>query len=172
VAAAAFIVSAGCSTSNPNPPAARANTGHVDFYTDSSLGLSWEVKRGSESSGEMRTVFSKIKPVEGTTLRVEAPPGSHRFQVWISNQVTEGPQTVSVQVAEGKVTPVHVTLVPTRSASVETKNYEYRSTARASRRVTKLSTDQSPVYRIEAVAGDPQAYRPKEEMPYWSAKGN
>jgi len=169
VAAMVYLLSAGCSTSNVNPPTPRAHTGYVDFYTDSSQGLSWEVKRGSEAGGEMRTVFSEFKPVEGTILRLAAPPGTYRFQVWFSNQVTEGPQTVSVLVQEGKVTPVHVTLTPVGKTSVDRKSYGYRPTARATRQVPRIVSEQNVVFQIGAEPGAPQEYHPKEQMPYFSS---
>ena len=164
----AWVGLTGCSTPNVNPPAPRAHTGYIDFYTDSDMGLSWEVKRADDRTGEMRAVFSEFKPVEGTILRLAAPPGNHRFQVWFTNQVTEGPQTVQVQVAEGKVTPVHVTLTPAGSTSVERKTYAFRGSAKGYARGTKIVSDQSSVFQIGAVAGNPQAYGPKEGMPYWS----
>ena len=158
----------GCSTPNVNPPAPRAHTGYIDFYTDSDMGLSWEVKRADDRTGEMRAVFSEFNPVQGTILRLAAPPGNHRFQVWFTNQVTEGPQTVQVQVEDGKVTPVHVTLTPVGSSSVERKTYGFRGSVKGYARGTKISSDQGSVFQNGAVAGNPQAYGPKEGMPYWS----
>lgn len=163
-----WLALTGCSTPNVNPPAPRAHTGYVDFYTDSDMGLRWEVKRADDQTGEMRAVFSEFKPVEGTILRLAAPPGNHRFQVWFTNQVTEGPETVQVQVADGKVTPIHVTLAPVGSTAVERKTYRMGGSAKGYARGTKISSDQSSVFRIGAVAGSPQAYGPKERMPYWS----
>ncbi len=78
----ALVFSAGCTSPNVNPPPPRANTGYVDFYADSSMDLAWEVKRAVGKTGEMRTVFSEFKPVKGTVLRLAAPPGTNRFQVW------------------------------------------------------------------------------------------
>src|SRR5215469_9526049 len=91
-----LLIIAGCSTPNVNPPSPRANTGYVDFYTDSALELSWEVKEEKEPGGKLRTVFSDLNPVEGTILRLAAPPGRHRFEVWFMDQVTEGPQAIEV----------------------------------------------------------------------------
>ncbi|HEY5913528.1 MAG TPA: hypothetical protein VJA21_23320 [Verrucomicrobiae bacterium] len=168
LAASACLMSAGCRTGDLNPPVPRANTGYVDFYTDSSGQLSWKVRRASEPTGEMRTVFSEFKPIPGNVLRLAAPPGTYRFEVWFSNQTTTGPQTVVVQVADARVTPVHVTLAPAGSASVVGQSYEYRSTARATRRVTKTSAQPQQVFQIGLTAGTPQAYQPKEQMSYWS----
>ncbi len=166
ITATLCLIEVGCTSPNVNPPAPRASTGYVDFYTDSELGLSWEIKRAPESGGEMRKVFSEFNPVEGTVLRLAAAPGRYRFQVWFINRVTDGPQTVLVEVANGKVTPVHVSLVPVGVASVENTQYEYRPTAKATRRVSRTGAEDNQTFRIGAVAEMPQAYQPKERMPY------
>ena len=158
----------GCSTPNPNPATPQANMGYVDFFTDSDLGLSWEVKRASQSNGEMETVFSNFKPVDGTVLRLAVTPGNYRFQVWFMNATTEGPQTVEVQVENGKVSPVHITLNPAGTASVDRKVYGFRPSAKGYGHGTKIERDQSVVYRIAAAAEPLQTYRPKEQMSYFS----
>ena len=163
-----WLILGGCSTPNVNPPAPSAHTGYVDFYTDSDMGLSWEVKRADDRTGEMRGLFSEFEPVQGTVLRLAAPPGNHRFQVWFTNQVTEGPQTVQVQVVDGRVTPVHVTLTPVGSTSVERKDYSFRGSTKGYGSGTKIVSGQSEVFQIGAVAGSPQPYGTKEAMPYWS----
>jgi hypothetical protein len=163
-----WLACTGCSTLNVNPPAPRAHTGYIDFYTDSDMGLSWEVKRTDERTGDTRTVFSEFKAVEGNILRLAAPPGTHRFQVWFMNLVTTGPQSVQVQVVDGKVTPVHITLAPTGSTSVERKDYAFRGSAKGYASGTKIVSGESAVFQINAEAGTPQAYSPKEGMPYWS----
>jgi hypothetical protein len=87
----AGLMIAGCSTANVNPASPRANTGYVDFYTDSDLDLSWEIKCADERTGEMRTLFSEFKPLQDNIVRLAVPPGTHQFQVWVMNQATEGP---------------------------------------------------------------------------------
>src|SRR5690348_1787676 len=98
---AGCLVFAGCSTTNPNPPTPKANTGYVDFYTDSNLQLAWEIKRADEKTGEMKTAYSEFEPLEGTTLRLASPPGNRKFQVWVMNRVTEGPEVVQVPIEDG-----------------------------------------------------------------------
>ena len=168
-AALACLGILGCSSPNVNPTHAHANTGYVDFYTDTDLSLSWEVKRASQPGAEMKTVFSEFSPVEGNILRLAAPPGSYQFQVWFINRVTQGPETVTVPVQGGEVTPVHVTLAPAGSTTVSSKEYGFRGSAKGYGRGTKIVTDPSQVFQIQAVAATPQAYQTKERMPYFSA---
>lgn len=168
IAALASLVSAGCSSPNVNPAAPRANTGYVDFYTDASLGLSWEVKRADERTGEMRKAFLKYQPLPGNILRLAAPAGTNRFQVWFSNKVTTGPQRVEVRVANGKITPVHVTLSTEGSTSVRTESYEYRNTRRGTRQVAVSDTEERKAFQIGLVAATPQDYQQKEWMPYFA----
>jgi hypothetical protein len=159
----------GCSTGNVNPSKPHANTGYVDFYTDSDLQLSWEVKRTNETNGEMKTVFSEFSPVEGNILRVAAAPGSHQFSVWFINRVTEGPQTVTVPVESGKITPVHVTLTPAGSTSVDRKVYGLRPSAKGYGRGTKVVSDTTEILDIGAVPQPPLPYQTKEKVPYYAA---
>jgi hypothetical protein len=159
---------AGCGTANVNPATPRAHTGYVDFYTDTDAGLSWQVKRVDERNGKLHTLYNAFDPVQGTILRLASPPGTQKFQVWFTNEVTEGPQTVTVQVVAGQVTPVHVTLTPRGMAVVQNKSYTYRRRAIALGGTTKLSTDRDTVYQISVLAEAPQAYQVKAKMPYWA----
>jgi hypothetical protein len=166
----AGILLPGCSTPNHNPPAPRANTGYVDFHTDSALALSWEVKRFEEPGSKPKTVFSDPQPVPGTVLRIPSPPGRQRFQVWFLNRATEGPQTVETNVENGKVTPVRVTLSSVREIAVERKSYGFTPSKRGYVQREQFSADKDVVYRIGAVPEALKPYQPKEQMPYWSSK--
>ena len=160
----------GCGSPNVNPLKPHSNTGYVDFYTDSDLILSWEVRRGAEQSKEMRTVFNEFDPIIGNILRLSAPPGTYRFQVWFINRLTTGSQTVTVQIANRKVTPVHVTLTSTGTANVTTTTrYEYRTTVRATRAVPIITTGPQTTYQIGLTAAAPQDYQPKEQTAYYAA---
>jgi hypothetical protein len=158
----------GCSTPDLNPPAPRANTGYVDFYTDADLGLSWEIKRRDDSSAKLRTVYSEFDPVQGSVLRLASPPGNYSFQVWFINRATTGPKWVDVRVEDGKVTPVHVSLISEGGVAAARKEYRFGGSAKGPARGTKIITDKDVLYGIEAVAGTPQVYQSKERMAYWS----
>ena len=164
----AGLVFSGCSTSNPNPGHPHANTGYVDFYTDSNLELSWQVKAFEKESDELKTVFSQFDPVEGSVLRLAASPGRQRYQVWIVNRVTEGPVFVDVPVENGKVTPVHVTLTPSGTTSVNRKVYGFRPSAKGYGRGTKIVTSGEDVFRLGLTAEPAKPYQTKERMQYWS----
>jgi hypothetical protein len=164
----AGVVLPGCSTSNPNPATPHANTGYIDFYTDSNLELSWEVKRFETESAELKTVFSQFEPVQGSILRIAAAPGRQRYQVWIANRVTEGPEFVDVRVENAKVTPVHVTLTTAGTTSVDRKVYGLRPSAKGYGRGTKIVMQGEDVFRIGTAAEVPRNYQTKERMPYWS----
>ena len=47
----------GCASPNVNPPQARAKTGYVDLYADSSGELSWQVARFDPPTQGFRSVF-------------------------------------------------------------------------------------------------------------------
>jgi hypothetical protein len=169
LAALACLLCSGCATHNVNPPAPRANTGYVDFYTDSNVDLSWEVKRSNQGDHEMKTVFSEFDPLPGNILRLPAPPGVYHFQVWFMNLYTTGPEIVEVQVADAKVTPVHVTLSSSGITSANRTTYQYRPTVRATRAVPRIVTEEKQTFKISATVATPVDYQPKERMPYFPA---
>jgi hypothetical protein len=167
LAVAGCLALNGCGTNSPNPHSPKPNTGYVDFYTDSSLDLTWQVKRRDEANSELRTVLSDYQPVQGTILRLAAPPGNHQFQIWIVNRITTGPQDVKVPIENGQVTPVHVTLTPAGTNFVQNKVYGFRPSAKGYGRGTKITREEERVYDTAAVAEKPQPYRVKEQMPYF-----
>ena len=164
-----MLVCSGCGTSNVNPAAPRSNTGYVDFYTDSNYSLAWEVKQAEEGSGKMRTVFCEYKPLESPVLRLAAPPGTQTFQVWFMNEVTQGPKKVQVEIENGRITPVHITLTDAGTTSVDRKVYGFRPSAKGYGRGTKIERSESAVYEIGAVPEKPQPYQVKAWMPYFAS---
>jgi hypothetical protein len=172
LAIAGCLVLTSCSTTNLNPSSPKANTGYVDFYTDSSLDLIWQVKRGEDGAGELRTVFSDYEPVPGTILRLGSPPGEQRFQVWIVNRITTGPQELQVHVENGKVIPVHVTLTSIGTNYVQNKVFGFRPSAKGYGRGTKITREEEQVYQVASEAEKPQSYRVKEQMPYFQPEAN
>jgi hypothetical protein len=162
------LVFVGCGTANVNPVSPRANTGYVDFYTDSNLALSWEVKRTDESTGKSSIVFSDFKPLQTSVLRLASPPGKYRFQVWFMNKVTDGPEIVEVQIESGKITPVHLTLTAAGSGTVVNRTYGISSYARGYRYGTTVEKQESEMLKISLNAQDARDYEPKERMPYFA----
>ena len=157
----------GCATRDVNAPQARANTGYVDFYANPAEELNWQVKRISASGKRDEIVFSKLQSPAGGILRLSFMPGHHHLKVRILNRVIAEPLEIEVEVAAGKITPVRVTLTPTGTAYVETRQESYGGTAkgRVGQRV-KYGTDETTRYALTAVVDAPIDYQPKERMPY------
>jgi hypothetical protein len=168
LAALGCLVGTGCRSPDVNPRTPRAKTGYVDFYMEPNQQLWWQVKHGTGPSGDMPTVFSEYDPLPGNILRLAAPPGTNRFEVWFYNQYTTGPKTVLVQVENGRITPVCVTLKASGSTEVNTTTYKYRATVRATRAVPVTVTSQQQTFEIDLAATTPRDYQPKERMPYFS----
>ena len=161
------LFAAGCVSPNVNPPLARANTGYVDFHADYSAGLSWEVARFDERTRDFQRLFSEFEPPPGGVLRLAFPPGHYRLRVTFLNRVITQPAEVEVEVQDGNITPVRVTLTEAGVTFVQTKTASPGATAygRYGRR-TKIASDESVMYRLSAVGDAPVAYQPKERMPY------
>ena len=165
--AAVGLFVTGCASPNVNPPRARANTGYVDFYADSSGELIWEVARFDERRQSFRGVFSELEPPPGRALRLAFPPGHYRLRVTFMNRVVREPGLVEVEVKDGMITPVHVALISDGTTQVETKETRIGGTFKGRYgRGTKFSSDESTMYRISAAAKPAMPYQAKERMPY------
>ena len=165
--AAVSLFAIGCASPNVNPPRARAKTGYVDFYADSSGELSWQVARFDDHTQGFRSVFSEFEPPSGRVLRVAFPPGHYRMRVTFMNCVVREPGLVELEVKDGMITPVRVQLTDAGETTVETKQTSVGGTAygRYGRR-TKFSNDAAATYRVSAEANEPMSYQVKERMPY------
>ena len=164
---AVSLLVTGCASPNVNPPKARAKTGYVDFYADSSGELSWEVARFDDRKQSFQSVFSEFEPPPGRALRLAFPPGHYRMQVTFMNCVVREPGLVEVDVKDGLITPVHVALIPDGTTQVETRETRVGGTFKGRYgRGTKVGSDKSAMYRISAEANAPMPYQLKERTPY------
>lgn len=157
----------GCATRNVNPPQARAHTGYVDFHADPSAELSWDVVRWEDGRRGFQSVFWDLDPPPGGILRLAFAPGRHRLRVAFLNTVITKPVEIEVEVHDGKIVPVRVTLTEVGTTVVKTKEQERGGTAfgRYGRR-TKIGSEEMVMHDITMVASPPVAYQPKEQMPY------
>ena len=156
----------GCATGNVNPTKAKANTGYVDFHADSSSDLSWDVARFDERSQTFDSIFSELEPPQHGALRLAFPPGHCRLRVIFLNRVIAKPAEIDVEVQDGKITPVRVTLTAAGVSQVRTEQESRGGTAkgRYGRRI-KVGSAETAMYSVSAVVDPPVAYRPKERMP-------
>jgi hypothetical protein len=165
--AAAGLYITGCASPNVNPPQAHAKTGYVDFYTDSSGELSWQVARLDPRTEGFKSVFSEFEPPPGRALRLAFPPDHYRFRVTFINCVVCEPGLVEVNVKDGLITPVHVALIPDGTTQVQTKETRVGGTFKGRYgRGTKFASDESAMYRISAEAQASVPYQVKERMSY------
>ena len=165
--AAAGLLVAGCASPNVNPPHARAKTGYVDFYADSSGELSWEVARFDARTQGFKSVFSELEPPPGRVLRLAFPPGHYRMRVTFMNRVVREPGLVELEIKDRLITPVHVALIPDGTTQVETKKTRVGGTFKGRYgRGTKFGSDESTMYRVSTEAQASVPYQAKEQMPY------
>lgn len=165
--AAAGLLLFGCASPNVNPPQARVNTGYVDFHANSTEELNWQVRRFDDGTRSFQHVFSELKPPQGGFLRLAFEPGRHRLQVTFLNRVIVKPVEVEVEVQDGKITPVCVTLTAAGVSLVRTREENVGGVgSRRYGRHAKIGADETARYDISAVAEAPVAYQPKGRMPY------
>jgi hypothetical protein len=160
-----FLV--GCASPNVNPAMPKANTGYADFFADSAEDLYWEVRQLNTATSQFEPVFSRLKPIEGGILRLAFAPGRYPLRVTFLNRLIAKSAEVEVEVQDGKITPIRVTLTEAGVTSVQTKETSRGGTVygRPGRR-TKFSSNEAAIYDISAVAAPPVAYQVKERMAY------
>jgi hypothetical protein len=158
------VLLAGCASSNVNPAAPHHDTGYVDFYVGSTNDLYWDVT----DSASNKKVFSEFGPLQGPILRLGFKPGEYQFQVTFLNRVIATAGRADVEVRDGMVTPVMVTLLPMDAAVVQSKSLEIGTSyyGRFGRR-TKTRETQSVNYKIITEPQMPLPYQRKEQMPYF-----
>ena len=152
----------GCATPDVDPTAARAGRGYVDLYTVPKTEAWWKVDvfdPGRQGYKEFTAQFKA--PGEGI-LRVEARPGRHKARISFVNQAIEAPAEVEVEVREGMITPVQVTLDQGDSTYVRVVNDRARDVHR--NKVTDYSQTR---WRISAVAQPSIPYTAKQNTAYW-----
>jgi hypothetical protein len=165
--AALPLIVFGCASSNVNPPMPQANTGYVDFYSQTDAELCWDVRKAGKSPEDFTTVFSDVKPVEGDVLRLAFPPGHYRLRVTFLNRVIKQPADAEVVVEKGRITPVRIALTEAGTTTVITKETTLGGTAAGQPgRRTRVSSEETVFYEIAATAQPSLAYRPREQMPY------
>jgi len=162
-----LLIAAGCASSNINSPAPRANTGYVDLYSLSDTDLCWDVQVSRASGTDFKTVFLDVKPVEAGVLRLAFAPGHHTLRITILNRVITNPAQVNVEVENGRITPLAVTLTEAGSTMVISKETIIGGspTLRGGRQ-TRVNSEETVRYDISAVPAAPVSYQPKEQMPY------
>jgi hypothetical protein len=153
----------GCASPNVNPPTARPHTGYVDFYAVNADGLSWDItdlKRNQK-------VFYKFDPVTEPILRLALKPGQYPLRVTFLNHVVLQPGVADVEVRDGMVTPVTVTLLPAGTALVETRSGRAGGTyyGRYGRR-TRIKSNEAVSYEVIIEPQPPVPFQPRAQMPY------
>lgn len=164
LAAVIVLAAAGCASPNVNPPTAKHGMGYVDFYCDDADGLYWDItdiKTGKK-------VFYDFNPFNEQILRVALAPGHYQLNINVLNHVINKTATVDVEVAEGKITPVTVTMWPAGTENVQSiTTYVGGTYFGRYGRSTHISTAESTSYDILAEARPQLPYQPKEQMSYF-----
>jgi hypothetical protein len=157
------LLAGGCASPNVNPASARSNTGYVDFYADDADNLWWDITDVKRN----KKVFYEFGPVQEPILRLAFKPGQYQLRVTFLNHAILAPGVADVEVRDGMVTPVTVTLLPAGTVLVETRQAQAGGTyyGRYGRR-TKISNTEAVNYEVSAEPQPPVPFQPKAQMPY------
>jgi hypothetical protein len=152
----------GCATRDVNPPATRPGRGYVDFYTVPKAEAWWKVDVFDPSRQDYKEFTAQFKAPGAGIFRVEARPGRYKARISFVNQPVEAPAEAEVEVREGLITPVRVTLNKGDSTYVRVVDDRARDAHR-----NKVTDYQQQRWQISAVAQPPVPYTPKERTAYW-----
>jgi hypothetical protein len=167
--AALGLLAGGCASPNLNPASARPHTGYVDFYAVNADDLCWDITDVKRN----KKVFYEFHPVKEPVLRLAFKPGRHPLRVAFLNHVVTVPGVADVEVEDGKVTPVRVTLTETGTALVQTKEISRGGTVygRYGRRA-RISSIGAASYEVSAEPQPPLPFQLRAQMPYAVAPDN
>ena len=157
------LLAGGCASPNVNPASARLHTGYVDFYAVDADNLWWDITDVKQN----KKVFYEFGPVQEPILRLAFKPGTYQLRVTFLNHPILVPGVADVEVRDGMVTPVTVTLVPAGTVLVETKTTQTGGTyyGRYGRR-TKISNTEAVNYEVSVEPQPPLPFQPKAQMSY------
>jgi hypothetical protein len=126
--------------------------------------LCWDIRQLPGN----KKLYYEFHPVTEPILRLAFKPGHYQLRVSFLNQVITRPGTAEVDVRDGMVTPVTVTLLPTGTVRVENKEGQVGSTyyGRYGRR-TRIRSSEANSYEVNAEPQAPVPYQPKAEMSYY-----
>lgn len=169
LAAGVLLLAGGCASPNLNPASARPHTGYVDFYAVNADDLSWEITDVQRN----KKVFYEFDPVKESILRLAFKPGQYQLRVTFLNHAILVPGVADMEVRDGMVTPVTVTLLPAGTALVETKSGQAGGTyyGRYGRR-TRIKNNEAASYEVSAEPQPPVPFQPRAQMSYAVAPQN
>lgn len=158
------LAAGGCASLNVNPSVAKPGMGYVDFYCVDADGLYWDIT--DTKTG--KKVFYNFNPFNEQILRVALKPGHYQLRINVLNHVINQTATADVEVREGKITPITVTLAPAGSETVRTTSTQVGGTYYGRYgRSTRIVTTQSTSFDILAEPRPQLPYQPKEQMSYF-----
>jgi len=162
--ATVIMVAGGCSSPDVNSSTAQHGMGYVDFYADDADNLYWDVTDLKTN----KKVYFEFDPLEEPILRLAFKPGTYQLRVTFSNHIIDTPGTAEVDVSEGMITPVTVTLLPAGTALFKTKTTGWGSTYYGVYgRRTMITDHPSPSYEVALELRSPLPWQPKAQMPYF-----
>jgi hypothetical protein len=161
-AAALLFVAGGCATPDVNPAAAKAGRGYVDLYTVPKSAAWWKVDVFDPNRQSYKEFTAQFEAPADDIFRVQARPGRHKARISFVNQAIEAPAEIEVEVGEGMITPVKVTLEQGDKTYVRV--VEDRAKVHYRNKVSDYSQTR---VRISAEAQSPVPYTAKQNTAYW-----
>jgi len=157
-------LAAGCASPDVNPTRAKPGTGYVDFYADDDAGLCWQIGQLGKDPGHGKPLVGEFRARTNEIVRVAFPPGEYRFTLSFLNRVIEKPAKVTVDVIEGKITPVRLILDETGKTLIESRETRMGASYTRTGRTTKVRATEGATFGIRAEVGESIPYARKERI--------
>jgi hypothetical protein len=159
-----WLMNSGCASKNVNPSSPKTQTGYVDLIGDDPDHW-WQVDE--VKAGSTNRVFVRYKPLEEHVLRLAFPPGTHKLSVRILNHTILEPGTIDVDVQDGKITPVHLTLIESGKTLTENRQVRVGGTVYGRYgRGTRIRAGEAVLYQVDLKSETQLTYQSKKDMPY------
>ena len=152
----------GCATSDVDPSTARAGRGYVDLYTMPRTEAWWKVDVFDPNRQSYKEFTAQFKAPREGVFRIEARPGRHKARISFVNQAIEAPAEIEVEVREGMITPVQVSINQGDSTYVRVVGDRARDIHR-----NKVTDYQQQRWQISPVAQPFIPYTAKQNTAYW-----
>ena len=161
VGAGLLLIVSGCASPDVNRSAARSGRGYVDLFTVPKSDVWWKVDVFLKQEQAFKEFTVEFQAPEKDILRVEARPGWYKARITFVNAAVEAPADIEVEVREGMITPIRVTMEP--AGTTYSRSREDRLRWQSAR----VRTYDQKLWKISAAVEAPVPFAPKENADYW-----
>jgi hypothetical protein len=156
-----LLATIGCKSTDINPGSCRPGRGYADLFTEPKEDVWWQVDVFDTQEQGYKEFTAQFETPQFSIFRVEARPGKHKARIELVNRIVESPVELEVDIREGMITPIRVTMTPAGTSEVRVRE----DRARWQRSRVRQYGEQ--MWKLSAKTEPPIPYAPKQSMTYW-----